>query len=182
MTVDSIYSEMKTLAEYVIEKGSLEKGSQLVIGCSSSEILGGHIGKASSPEAGKAVASAVIDVCAEKGIIPEFQCCEHLNRALVMEEECALARNYMIVSAVPQIHAGGSLASAAYRLMKSPVLVWEVSADAGIDIGDTLIGMHLHKVAVPLRHEAIRKLGEANVVMAYTRPPYIGGERAKYSL
>lgn len=182
MSFEKIYSDMKALTEFVIMKGSLGSGSQLVIGCSSSEILGGHIGKASSPEAGEAVVRAVLDVCGEKGIVPEFQCCEHLNRALVMEKEAAILHNYMIVAAVPQPHAGGSLASAAYRAMKSPVLVWKVSADAGIDIGDTLIGMHLSRVAVPLKHETIKKLGEANIVMAYTRPPYIGGERAKYSL
>ena len=159
--------------------GKLQPGAQIVVGCSTSEIAGGKIGKASVPEIGEWVASAVIRFCESTGCVTIFQCCEHLNRALVMPLDAAKASNYMQVCAVPQPKAGGSVAAAAWKLLESPCLVALVQADAGIDIGDTLIGMHLRPVAVPFRGE-ITKVGNAHVVAAYTRLPYIGGSRAVY--
>ena len=153
----------------------------MVVGCSTSEIMGGMIGKASAPELGPQVAGALMKAAAESAADLAFQCCEHLNRALVMEREAAEKRGYTEVCAVPHPKAGGSCASAAWRLMKDPVLVESVSADAGLDIGSTLIGMHLKAVAVPVRltHKTI---GQAPLTAAITRPKLIGGERARYTL
>jgi len=151
----------------------------LAIGCSSSEIAGGTIGHASAYELGEQVANEILAIANENGFECAFQCCEHLNRALVMERETAENRGYEIVCVVPQPKAGGSLATAAYRAMRDPVVVQEVKADAGIDIGRTLIGMHLRPVAVPVRLKT-DMIGEAIVIAARTRPRLIGGERAKY--
>ena len=159
--------------------GKLQPGAQIVIGCSTSEIAGGQIGKASAPEIGEWVAGAVLSVCAQKGFIPIFQCCEHLNRSLVMPLKAALENRYTRVNAIPQPKAGGSVSAAAWKMMDEPCLVTAVQADAGLDIGDTLIGMHLRPVAVPYRGE-IRKIGQANLVCAWSRLPYVGGERAVY--
>lgn len=158
----------------------LQKGAQIVIGCSTSEIAGGKIGKNSVPEIGEWVAAAVLHVCEAKGFVPIFQCCEHLNRCLVMLLNDAVAQRYTRVNAIPQPKAGGSVPAAAWKMMKNPCLVMAVQADAGLDIGDTLIGMHLRPVAVPVRGE-ITKVGNANLVAAYSRLPYIGGERAVYT-
>ena len=159
--------------------GKLQPGAQIVIGCSTSEIAGGQIGKASAPEIGEWVAGAALSVCAQKGFVPIFQCCEHLNRSLVIPLKAALENRYTRVNAIPQPKAGGSVPAAAWRMMDEPCLVTHVQADAGLDIGDTLIGMHLRPVAVPYRGE-IRKIGQANLVCAWCRLPYVGGERAVY--
>ena len=160
---------------------SFRKIKLLVVGCSTSEISGGVIGHASQPNLGEDVAGAILESAEKFGIDVAFQCCEHLNRALVMEAEAAEKYGYEIVAAVPHPKAGGSCASAAYRMMKSPVLVETVSADAGLDIGQTLIGMHLKRVAVPVRL-SMDKIGSALLTAARTRPALIGGERAKYTL
>ena len=123
--------------------------------------------------------SVLYEETAKRGMYLACQCCEHLNRALVVEKECAEKFGLDIVMAVPHEKAGGSFATAAHRGFKEPCLVEEISADLGIDIGNTLIGMHLKRVAVPVRL-SINKIGEANVVFARTRPKYIGGERARY--
>lgn len=151
----------------------------LVIGCSSSEIGGGIIGHQSSAEYGEAVVKAALDYCRNSGTNIAFQCCEHLNRALIMEREAAEKRNYEIVRVIPQLKAGGSLATAAWKQLKDPVAVLSVQADAGMDIGLTLIGMHLKRVAVPLRI-GHNRIGSAIVTAARTRPMLIGGERAVY--
>ena len=153
----------------------------LVIGASSSEVAGGQIGKASQPELGGTIAQAALDAAKEAGVAVAFQCCEHLNRSLVVERRVAEHYQLEIVCAVPHPKAGGSVASAAYRKMEDPVLVESISADAGLDIGDTLIGMHLKSVAVPVRLSTDR-IGEAHLTAAFTRPRLIGGERARYSL
>jgi len=181
MQQELIRSQIMSAIDQLCLAGKLAPGMKLVIGCSTSEIMGGRIGQNSSPETGEWVARAFLDSCAGHGLIPIFQCCEHLNRALVIARTDAAKAGYTVVSAVPQPKAGGSTASAAYRMIADPVLCDSVSADAGIDIGDTMIGMHLHPVAVPVR-ASVRRIGEANLVMAYTRPPYIGGERAIYKL
>ncbi len=181
MEIEEIKGQVEKIMRVFLDAHPLEKGSIFVTGCSSSEICGGAIGKNSSEEVGRAVFEAVYAVLEEKGVRPAFQCCEHLNRALVVEDECALAFGLEKVSAVPWLHGGGSLASAAYRGLKKPVLVESIRADAGIDIGGTLIGMHLKRVAVPVK-PCVKNIGDASVVLAYSRPRLIGGERARYSL
>ncbi|MDR3050445.1 MAG: TIGR01440 family protein [Oscillospiraceae bacterium] len=161
--------------------GGLKPGALLVLGCSTSEVAGGIIGKASDPDLGAAIAAAFLQACRMGGFACAVQCCEHLNRALVMERPQAEARGLEIVSAVPYPKAGGSCAAAMYRLLAAPVLVAAVQADAGLDIGDTLIGMHLRPVAVPVR-AGLGSVGSAHLVMAYSRPRLIGGERARYVL
>ena len=157
----------------------LKKGDILVIGCSSSEMLGNKIGKGSSFDAAKLLFEAIYPIIKEKGVYVAAQCCEHLNRALVIERECANRYGYEIVSVIPQAKAGGSFATVTYQSMDDPVAVEHIKAHAGIDIGDTLIGMHLRDVAVPIRL-SVKKIGEANIVSAYTRPKFIGGARAIY--
>ncbi len=178
-----MYEQIKTETEKAVrellEKTNLKKGSIVVVGCSSSEILGEHIGKGSSPETGAVVAEAVLKVLGENGIYLAAQCCEHLNRALVIER--AAAEKYMLeeVCVRPMPKAGGSFATAVYDKMDDPVMVEHVKAHAGIDIGCTLIGMHLKDVVVPLRL-SVKTIGSALVNAAYTRPKLIGGVRAHY--
>lgn len=166
-------------AEELIQCGSLKKGDLMVVGCSTSEACGDLIGTNSNYDAAKAIFEGMYGVLSEKGIYLAAQCCEHLNRSLVVEEECMERYNLTEVNAVPQPKAGGSFATNAYKAFKSPVLVETVRAKAGIDIGGTLIGMHLREVAVPVRL-SVKKIGQANIICAYTRPKLIGGERAIY--
>ena len=180
MTEQEIIRAQVTKAILDLAKAAkLQPGAQIVIGCSTSEIAGGQIGKASAPEIGEWVAGAVLNVCNQREFIPIFQCCEHLNRSLVMPLQAAKESRYVRVNAVPQPKAGGSVPAAAWKQLENPCLVMAVQADAGLDIGDTLIGMHLRPVAVPYRGE-IRQIGHANLVCAYSRLPYVGGERAVY--
>ena len=178
-----MYEALTKQAEHIIrefiEAAGLKKGQLLVIGCSSSEIAGVHIGKGGSLEVAQAVLQGIYPILQEKGISLAAQCCEHLNRALIVEREVACRQGYEIVNAVPQIHAGGSFATAVYAAMQDPVAVEEIRADAGLDIGGTLIGMHLKRVAVPVRL-SMDHLGDAILLCARTRPKYIGGERAHY--
>lgn len=175
----NIVSETKTAITELIEKSNLIKGDLVVVGCSSSEILGERIGKGSSPDTGVEVATTILSVLEENGLYLAAQCCEHLNRALVVEREAA--EKYMLeeVCVRPMPKAGGSFATAVYDNMNDPVVVEFVKAKAGLDIGCTLIGMHLKHVAVPLRL-SVKKIGEASVSAAYTRPKLIGGCRAHY--
>ena len=175
-----VRSSLREAILYLKEKGGLEESARVVIGCSTSEVAGGTIGKNSVPELGRVIADEVISVCAGAGLVPVFQCCEHLNRCLVMEKAAALEDRLTRVRAIPQPKAGGSVPAAAWKLMKEPVLVASAQCDAGIDIGDTLIGMHLRPVAVPLRCDRVKKIGEAHLVMAWCRLPYVGGSRAVY--
>lgn len=176
---EQIKSEAENAINELIERTDLKAGDMVVVGCSSSEILGEHIGKGSSPEIGAAVAETIISVLSEHGLYLAAQCCEHLNRALVIEREAA--EKYMLdeVCVRPMPKAGGSFAAAVYDNMKEPVAVEHVRAKAGLDIGYTMIGMHLNDVAVPMRL-SVKKIGEAGVNAAYTRPKLIGGVRAHY--
>lgn len=173
---------LKTILTYVFEKGKLKAGDILVAGCSTSEVEGGQIGKNSNYETGGEIARTLYEFAQDKGIYIAVQCCEHLNRALVVERECLEHYRLTEVSAVPHQKAGGSCGSAYYRLLRDPALAESIQGKAGIDIGDTFIGMHLMPVAVPLRHETIKSIGCAHLTMAVTRPRLIGGERAKYTL
>ena len=162
-----------------LEQADLKEGQILVVGCSSSEIVGGTIGHASSVEAAEAVADAILPVLKEKGIFLAAQCCEHLNRALIVERECAERYGLEPVCVVPQPKAGGSFATAIWQRFSEPVAVETVRAHGGLDIGGTLIGMHLRAVAVPVRLR-VDRIGNAILLCARTRPKFIGGSRAAY--
>ena len=163
----------------LLEKAMLKKGDILVVGCSSSEIVGETIGHGSSTNAADAVISAMLPILREHGIYLAAQCCEHLNRAIIIERACAEQYGLDEVCVVPQPKAGGSFATAAWREFEEPVAVEHIRAHAGLDIGGTLIGMHLREVAVPVRLQYDR-IGEAHILCARTRPKFIGGIRAKY--
>jgi uncharacterized protein (TIGR01440 family) len=178
-----MFKEIKNQTAQAFEElcvaAKLKPGAVVVIGCSSSEVTGGIIGKNSNADAGEAIFAALNNAAAQKGIAIACQCCEHLNRALVIEKSTQIALGLEQVNAVPQPKAGGSLATAAYNGLAQPVLVERIKADAGLDIGGTLIGMHLKETAVPLRL-SIKKIGEANVTAARTRAKFIGGSRTVY--
>ena len=176
---EEITNQARTLVTELLEQANLKAGSLLVIGCSSSEMVGARIGKGSSMEAAQAAFQGIYPVLQARGIELAVQCCEHLNRALILERAAAEKRGYEIVNVVPQPKAGGSFAVTAWNAFSDPVAVETIAADAGIDIGGTLIGMHLRRVAVPVR-TSLGKIGEAIVLCARTRPKYIGGPRAVY--
>lgn len=178
MSYEEIKNQAAQAVTELLKVAKLSEGDIFIIGCSSSEIKGEHIGKGSDIDAAKAVYEGVYPILAEKGIYLAAQCCEHLNRAVIIEKD-ALLPGTEICNVVPQLHAGGSFAVTVYQNAKNPVAVEEIKADAGLDIGDTLIGMHLKKVAVPVRI-SVKKIGNANVVCARTRPKFIGGSRAVY--
>ena len=175
---ERIYTQTKAVMEEICEKANLQKGNIFVVGCSTSEVIGSKIGTNSSPEIAQVLFEALHACAKEKEIYLAIQCCEHLNRAIIVEKEAVPFAE--TVNVVPQPKAGGSLATAAYKGFTNPVAVEEIKADAGIDIGFTLIGMHLKKVAVPVRLEN-NTIGEATIVAARTRPKFIGGVRAVYN-
>ena len=177
-TYEDIKEQARTAAAELVEAAKLKEGDIFVIGCSSSEVVGMRIGKGSDINAAEAVYEGVMSVLEPKGIFLAAQCCEHLNRAVIVERE-ALLPGAEIVNVVPQPHAGGSFAVTVYKNAKCPVAVEEIKADAGMDIGGTLIGMQLKKVAVPVRL-SIKQIGEAPLICARTRPKFIGGSRAVY--
>ncbi len=176
-----VQDEAKAAVLELLDAAKLEKGDVLVVGCSSSEIVGEKIGKGSSLDAAKAVFAGIYPVVQDRGIYLAAQCCEHLNRALIVERELARARQLEIVSVIPQPKAGGSFATTAWQNFQDPVAVEYIQAEAGMDIGGTLIGMHLRHVAVPVRL-SLQRIGQAILLCARTRPKYIGGQRAIYSL
>ncbi|MBR2382017.1 MAG: TIGR01440 family protein [Clostridia bacterium] len=176
---ERIVEQSKKMIEEFLSVVPMNKGEILVVGCSSSEIVGQTIGKGSDFNAAKAVYEGIASALNEKGIFLAAQCCEHLNRALVVERECAEKYGLEIVCVVPKAKAGGSFATTAYENFSDPVVVETIKAHAGVDIGSTFIGMHLRQVAVPVRL-SMKTLGEANVTFAKTRPKYIGGPRADY--
>ncbi|MBO4693756.1 MAG: TIGR01440 family protein [Clostridia bacterium] len=179
MSNKTIYEQTYSAVNELLDKANLRSGDLLVVGCSSSEVTGSKIGTNSTPETAKEIFSAIYDAIKEKGIFLAAQCCEHLNRALVIEKSVAKEHNLEIVNAIPQPKAGGSFATAAYNNFEHPVLVERVMADAGLDIGGTLIGMHLKRVAIPVRL-SVDHIGNAILIAARTRPIYIGGQRAVY--
>ena len=176
---EEITAQAKQAVTELLDAAKLTPGKLLVIGCSSSEMVGARIGKGSSLEAAQAAFAGIYPVLQARSIALAVQCCEHLNRALVVERDVAEAHGFEIVNAVPQVHAGGSFAVTAWANFRDPVLVETIVADAGLDIGGTLIGMHLRRVAVPVRL-SLKKIDKANLLCARTRPKYIGGERAVY--
>ena len=177
--MDELRLQAAQAARELIEKAKLKKGQIVVVGCSTSEICGSRIGSDSRPEVAETVFQAIDSTLREAGIYLAAQCCEHLNRAIIIEREAAIAYGYEIVNVVPQPKAGGSFATAAYKAFEEPVAVEHIRASLGMDIGDTLIGMHLKDVAVPVRIRT-NLIGDGHVVCARTRPKFIGGSRAVY--
>ncbi len=178
--MDNLKNQAAQAIKEILAQANVKAGGLFVVGCSSSEIVGGKIGKDSSIDAAKEVFEGIYSVLQEQGIFLAAQCCEHLNRAIILEREAAEKFGYEIVNVVPQPKAGGSFATTAYNRFTDPVAVEFVKADAGADIGGTLIGMHLKHVAVPVRI-SFDKIGQAQLLAARTRPKFIGGERAKYN-
>ena len=174
---ESIYEQTKAAVAELCDKAGLTAGNIVVVGCSTSEVVGAKIGTNSNPDVAGEIFQALYDYTKSKGLFLAIQCCEHLNRAIITERRAVPYTE--AVNVVPQPKAGGSLATQAYAGFEQPVAVEEIRADAGLDIGFTLIGMHLKKVAVPLRLEH-NKIGEATVLAARTRPKFIGGVRAVY--
>lgn len=173
----TIYEQTKNAISELCEKAKLRAGNIVVVGCSTSEVVGCKIGTNSNPDVAGQIFQALHEYTDEKGIYLAVQCCEHLNRAIITER--AALPYAEAVNVVPQPKAGGSLASKAYASFAEPIAVEEIKADAGLDIGFTMIGMHLKKVAIPLRLDN-NTIGEATVLAARTRPKFIGGVRAVY--
>ena len=170
--------EAANAAQELVEAARLHRGQIVVIGCSTSEVVGHQVGSWSTPEAAQAIFRGLQSVFAPRGVYLAAQCCEHLNRALIVEHEAV--PNAEIVNVLPQPKAGSSFATAAYESFRHPVALEEIRADAGLDIGGTLIGMHLKKVAAPVRLKQDH-IGQAIVLAARVRPKFIGGERAIYN-
>ncbi|MGM9683170.1 MAG: TIGR01440 family protein [Eubacteriales bacterium] len=176
---DEITDAARKAVIELVDVAGLCEGNIFVVGCSSSEIIGEKIGKHSAFDAASAVFEGIYPELKKRGIYLAAQCCEHLNRALIIERECAEKYGYEVVCVKPQPKAGGSFATVVYEHLSSPVAVEHIRAHAGIDIGGTLIGMHLRDVAVPVRL-SVSSVGEARIICARTRPKYIGGPRAIY--
>ena len=181
--MNDLYTEIKSQAAQAVtellENADLKPGDLFVVGCSSSEIVGNVIGKGNSLEAAQAVYDGIAPLLKARGVYLAAQCCEHLNRALILEAEAAEKYGYDPVCVVPWEHGGGSFGTTVYRNLTQPVAVEHIRAHAGIDVGQTLIGMHLRDVAVPVRIGQ-KQIGKAIVTCARTRPKLIGGERARY--
>ena len=177
--MELIVKQAETAVKELIDTANLCKGDILVIGCSSSEIVGETIGHGSSFETAQAVFDAIYPIVKEQGIFLAAQCCEHLNRALIIEKACADRYGLEPVCVIPQPKAGGSFATTAWSRFEFPVAVEHIRAHAGLDIGGTLIGMHLRDVAVPVRL-SVDHIGAAILLAARTRPKFIGGIRARY--
>ncbi len=176
---EPITAQARTAVTELLDAAGLRAGDLFVVGCSSSEVLGGHIGKASSREAAEAVFAGIYPALRERGVYLAAQCCEHLNRALIVEAECARRYGYEPVCVVPHPKAGGSFATQAWQTFERPTAVEHVRAHAGLDVGGTLIGMHLREVAVPVRL-SVDRIGQGILLCARTRPKFIGGSRAVY--
>ena len=175
-----IQEEARAAVCELLDAAALKPGDILVVGCSTSEVIGERIGKASVPPAAKALLDGMLPILRERDIYLAAQCCEHLNRALIIEADCAERYGLDPVSVRPMPKAGGSFATAVYAAFEDAVAVEKVSASAGMDIGNTLIGMHLKAVAVPVRL-SIKNIGEAPLVCARVRPKFVGGARAVYN-
>lgn len=178
--IHNLVEDTKAIISDIIERSAIQKGQLFVLGLSSSEVVGGMIGQNSSQEVGEVIVQTVLEELHKVGVFLAVQGCEHLNRALVVERAYALQKDLEIVNVLPSLHAGGSGQLAAFKFMNDPVEVEEVVAHAGLDIGDTSIGMHVKRVQVPLR-PIQRELGGAHVTALASRPKLIGGARASYS-
>ncbi len=179
MQLTSLTTKAKEALSGLLSIANLEPGTIIVVGCSTSEVMGRKIGSASNMDTAEAIMAGLLPVAREHDVYLAIQCCEHLNRALVVEKECKDRYGFEEVTVIPHQDAGGALAAVAMRQFQDPVVVEAISAHAGMDIGDTLIGMHLKRVAVPVRLD-IQSIGNAHLTFARTRPKLIGGARAKY--
>ncbi|EQJ07339.1 UNVERIFIED_ORG: hypothetical protein QQG_4840 [Clostridioides difficile Y384] len=179
MSEKELKDQLTEIVNDILAEAHLKKGDLFVLGCSTSEVVGGHIGKNSSAEVGQWIIRTLKELLDPKEIALAVQGCEHLNRALVVERTVAEAKNFEIVSVVPALHAGGACSVAAFDQFNDPVEVEHVVGQAGIDIGDTSIGMHIKHVQVPVRPR-LKTLGQAHVTALRSRPKYIGGPRANY--
>lgn len=177
--LEKIKNDATVAVTELLAAAGLKAGDLLVIGCSSSEMVGEKIGTHSSVDAAAALAEAVLPLLREAGVYVAVQCCEHLNRALILEAAAAEKYGYEVVNVVPQPKAGGSFATTVWGCLEHPVAVEHIRAHAGLDIGGTLIGMHLRDVAVPVRL-SVKSIGAASILCARTRPKFIGGVRAVY--
>lgn len=177
---EELTQQAKTAVLEIIEQAKIGKESIFVVGCSSSTVKGENYGKASSMEIAQAIFDGIYPELKSRGIFLAAQCCEHLNRAIITEREAAEKLREPEVNVVPQPKAGGSFATITYNTLENPVAVEHIKADAGIDIGGVLIGMHLKEVAVPLVI-SVKNIGKAHITSARTRPKFIGGERAHYN-
>ncbi|MDO4565186.1 MAG: TIGR01440 family protein [Clostridia bacterium] len=181
MDFNLIHGQAKEAFRILMETAKPKAGELLVVGGSTSEIMGKRIGSCSTKEAAQAVYSAIAPAASARGLYLAVQGCEHINRALCVSKGAMEAFGLQQVWVKPHLRAGGALVTEAYNNMLDAVMVEDLRgrATVGIDIGDTLIGMHLHVVAVPV-HSPLRRIGEANLVLAYSRPKYVGGPRAEY--
>jgi uncharacterized protein (TIGR01440 family) len=179
MEKETLQKELTVIVNDVLKAAKLKKGNVFVLGCTTSEIVGGQIGKNSSQEVGQWVIETMKSILDSLGIYLGVQGCEHINRALVVEREVAEAKGWEIVSVKPALHAGGACSVAAFEQFADPVEVEHILAQAGVDIGDTSIGMHVKHVQVPVR-PSVKELGGAHVTALRSRPKYIGGPRAMY--
>lgn len=175
--IEQIKEQVRQATEELLEVSGLKKGDIFVLGGSSSEVVGGTIGKDSSEEVGFAVVEEIHSILDKEGIFLAVQGCEHINRSLVIEREIAERKDYEIVNVVPALHAGGAMSMAAYKLFKDPVMIEHVVAKAGLDIGDTSIGMHVKFVQVPVRLK-VKEIGQAHLTALRSRDKLVGGERA----
>lgn len=179
MNLVGITEQVQHALEGLLAVARLRPRDIVVVGCSTSEVMGERIGKAGNLEVAEAILDGLLPILRERGLYLAVQCCEHLNRALVVERECAERYNLELVTVVPHPKAGGALAATAMKRFSDPAVAESIAAHAGIDIGDTFIGMHLKRVAVPVRLD-IDRIGEAHLTLARTRPKLIGGARAQY--
>lgn len=179
MDLNNLKGQSKKVLKELISNAKLNLGDIVIIGCSTSEVIGKEIGTCSNINVAQSLFDGFIDIINENGLFLAAQCCEHLNRAVVVEREVAEKLNLEIVNVVPGIKAGGAFSTVCWNNLKKPVAVEKIKADCGIDIGGTLIGMHIKSVVVPVV-TSIRRIGDASVICARRRPKFIGGERAKY--
>ncbi len=177
--MEELYRQARDAMEELVTRANLTEGKIVVVGCSTSEILGERIGTSGTLEVAREVLRGLMEPVVARGGVLAVQCCEHLNRALVLPRAALEKRGLTEVCAQPWEHAGGSMATAYFMALDEPCLAETIAADAGLDIGDTLIGMHLRRVAVPVRLSQ-KTIGRAHLCAAVTRPPLIGGERARY--
>lgn len=182
MDHDTIKSQAEEALRILLDAAQPQRGSLMVLGCSTSEILGKRIGSASSEDAARALLDGVLPLVEEAGLYLAVQGCEHINRSLCVSADCLKAFNLQQVWVKPWLHAGGACVTETFLRRGDAARMAEDlkgQATLGMDVGDTLIGMHLHCVAVPV-HSTLRRIGEANLVLAYSRPKYVGGPRAQY--
>lgn len=176
---EDIRDQVKKAVNELLDQANLKAGDIFVLGGSSSEVMGERIGKGSNEDVGRAVVEEIYKILKDKGIYLAVQGCEHINRALVVEREIAEKKGFEIVNVVPALHAGGAMSMAAYDMFDDPVMVEHIVGQAGMDIGDTSIGMHIKHVQVPVRLE-VKEIGKAHLTSLRSRPKKIGGERAQY--